>query len=241
MDKLQENESFFVEGSGKAVIAGDNGKVSLVHLQDCTMDLGCKMEEIFGGEGNFALYSFPTEKSAKFTFKNASMSLDLIKTTQGVDGDKKVVVFNSETVTVGADGTITPSKQDIETDSLVVSQNGSIIALTDGKAPEGVFGQKVDILYRYTMTDNAVGASVLTTSVPGFVTIYHESKPLKQKNGRVVKIYTTIYKARSDGQLKMDMKQKNAYAPELVFNAVDPEREDGRFVSFAVVDVTPAK
>ena len=58
----------------------------------------------------------------------------------------------------------------------------------------------------------------------------HPTKPIRQ--------YLTIYKARSDGSLKFDFNHKNAFAPELTFNIVDPERKDEKFWSYAVQDVT---
>ena len=215
MDNLKRTENFFVEGSGKAHVLGENGKYSLIHLQDMSIELTAKMEDIFGGEGIFALYNFPTEKGCNVKFTNASMSMEALSISQGIDMDKKAVVFKTETLTVGDAGEIVISETSILDDSLLVFKDNATVPVT-----------------------MAIGASVLTTSVPGYVTIYHESKPLKQKNGRIIKILTTIYKARCDGSLKLDFKHKNAFAPELSFSAVDPEREDGKFVTVSVMDVT---
>lgn len=99
-------------------------------------------------------------------------------------------------------------------------------------------GSSLEAFYDYTVTAGAIGTSVLTTSVPGYVTISHRSKPMKQKNGRVIRIYTKIYRARCDGTLKIDFKHKEAFAPELTFNMVDPERQDKKYISFTVRDCT---
>ena len=66
----------------------------------------------------------------------------------------------------------------------------------------------------------------------------HKSKPMKQKNGRIIRLYTTIYKARCDGSLTIDFKHKNAFAPELAFDIVDPEREDNKYIVFGIKDTT---
>lgn len=243
MDKLNVNESFFVEGSGHAVVRGENGKVGLMHLQDISIDLSSKMEDIFGGEGNFALYTYQTEKGVKITAKNASMSMDLVEVSQGVSAEKVVTLFDTAKITIGTAGEVAVTEATADPASFMVTVDGSVLNVTvaDGKATvdKANAGKAAEVFYRYTKSEDAVGASVLTTSVPGYVEFYHVSKPLKQKNGRIVKIYTTIYKARCDGSLKLDFKNKSAFAQELVFNAVDPEREDQKFVSFAVVDVTP--
>ena len=239
MSEIKKNENFFVEGSGKAVITGENGKLSLIHLQDMQLDLSSKMEDIFGGEGNFALFSYMTEKGAKATFTNASMSLEAFNLTQGTTQDKEATLFADETVKVGENGELPVAHADkADKSTFIVSDaDGNVVECVDGKVT-GHAGEKLNVFYTYTATVGAVGSSVLTTSVPGYVAIYHRSKPLKQKNGRVIRILTTIFKARSDGSLKLDFKHKNAYAPELVFNAVDPEREDKKFMSFTIQDVT---
>ena len=61
---------------------------------------------------------------------------------------------------------------------------------------------------------------------------------MKQKDGRIVRQHIVLYKTRSDGSLKFDFKHKNAFAPELKFNIVDPERADKRYWSYAVEDCT---
>ena len=240
MEGISKKENFFVEGSGKAVIVGDNGKLSLIHLQDMTLDLSSKMEDIFGGESLFPVFSYMSEKGAKATFTNASMSLEAFNLTQGTTQDKEATLFSDETVTVGAGGELAVAHAaTADKASFVVSdKDGNVLPVTGGNVDSAHNGEEVNVFYTYTATVGAIGASALTTSVPGYVSIYHRSKPMKQKNGRVVRILTTIYKARSDGSLKLDFKHKNAYAPELTFNAVDPEREDKKFMSFAIQDVT---
>lgn len=239
-DALKQNESFFVEGSGRAVLGGDTGRVSLMHLQSMNLDLSSKMEDIFGGESNLPVYQFQSEKSVKASFQNASMSLALFNASQGVEQSKKATLWEDEEVTVGAEGALTLSHTDVDNSTLkVFDADGVVIEVKDGPKVDATFaGKKVHAFYAYTTDVNAVGSDLLTTSVPGYVQIFHKSKPIKQKNGRIIRIFTTIYKARCDGSLKLDFKQKNAYAPELTFNAVDPEREDGKFMSMTVVDVT---
>lgn len=239
-EALKQNENFFVEGSGRAVIGGETGRVSLVHLQDMSLDLSSKMEDIFGGESNLPVYQYQSEKSVKAAFTNASMSLALFNASQGVEQAKNATLWEDEEVTVGEDGALTLSHTDgVDKATLkAFDADGKLVEVTDNKVSTTLKGTKLNVFYAYTTAVNAVGSDVLTTSVPGYVQIFHKSKPIKQKNGRIVRIYTTIYKARCDGSMKLDFKHKNAFAPELTFNAVDPEREDGKFMSMTVVDVT---
>lgn len=240
MDNITNKESFFVEGIGEAQVVGKDGKLSLIHLQNMSIELSSSMGKIFGGETNFPLYTYQEEKGVTVTFKNASWSLDMLNLTQGVSNDSKPTLFANEKVEVGADGSLPLTHlSDADMSSLTVTDDSNtILKVTDGKVDVAYAGTKVTALYNYTVSSGAIGSSVLTTSVPGYVRINHRSKAMPQKNGRIIRIYTTIYKARCDGSLTYNEEHKQAMAPELKFEAVDPERPDKKFISFSVVDVT---
>lgn len=241
MDEIKNKENFFIEGVGEAQVIGEDNKLSLIHLQDMKLELSSSMEKIFGGESNFALYTYQTDKGVTASFKNASWSLDMLNLTQGVKNDAKATLFANEKVTVGTNGEIVLTHAaDADMTTLVVTDmdNNVIPVNASGEVDASYAGKDVVAIYNYTTTTGAIGSSVLTTSVPGYVRINHRSKAMKQKNGRVVRIYTTIYKARCDGSMTYNEQHKQAMAPELKFEAVDPERADKKFISFSVVDVT---
>lgn len=241
MDSIKKNERFFVEGTGKAVVAGDNGKVGYIHLQDAQFEFSSKMEDIYGGESNTSLYSYQTEKSGTATFTNASMDARSVALTQGVGMATKPVLFAmDEEVTVGAEGTITLAHNDTaDMSTLYLSDDeGNIVTVADGKVETSLNGHKLLATYAYTANKNAVGVDVKSVSVPGYCAIFFRSKPMKQKDGRIVRQHIVLYKTRSDGSLKFDFKHKNAFAPELKFNIVDPERADKKYWSYTVEDCT---
>ena len=244
MSEVKLNRNFFVEGTGKAVVGGVNGKVGYIHLQNATFEFSSKMESIYGGLSNAALYSYQTEKDGKVTFQNASMDAQSVALTQGVNASKSAVVFAmEEKVLVGSNGDAKlahADTADLQT-LILATDEGVYVPYNNGKVDTAYVGKTLLASYAYTVNQNAVGVDVKTVSVPGYVTIFFESKPMKQKDGRIMKQYLTIYKARSDGSLKIDFKHKNAFAPELTFNVVDPERTDGKFWSYAVQDVTEAE
>ena len=241
MAEMKLNQKFFVEGVGKAIVGGTEGKVGYIHLQNANFEFSSKMENIEGGESNSPLFSYQTEKDGKVTFQNASMDAQTVALTQGVAAQKTAVVFAmDEEVTVGQDGSATlahAQTADLET-LILATDDGVYVPYKGGKVDTAYAGKKLLATYSYTVDKNAVGVDVKTVSVPGYVTIFFRSKAMKQKDGRVVRQYLTIYKARSDGSLKFDFKHKNAFAPELTFSIVDPERKDEKFWSYAVQDVT---
>ena len=241
MAEMKLNQKFFVEGVGKAIVGGTEGKVGYIHLQNANFEFSSKMENIEGGESNSPLFSYQTEKDGKVTFQNASMDAQTVALTQGVAAQKTAVVFAmDEEVTVGSDGTATlahASTADLET-LILATDEGVFVPYNNGKVDAAYNGKTLYATYAYTVSNNAVGVDVKTVSVPGYVAIFFRSKAMKQKDGRIIRQFLTIYKARSDGSLKIDFKHKNAFAPELTFNIVDPERKDEKFWSYAVQDVT---
>ena len=251
LSNINKTENFFVEGSGTAHVLGDNGKLSLIHLQNMNLELTSTMENIFGGESNFSLYSYNTEKGAKVTFTNASWNIDMMNLSQGVTSDTAPMFFYEDAATVSAAGVVTMAKNTIDWDSaLIYDSDNNVVEIGSHTTATGVqtatlldsdtyAGKSVTAFYNYTDdSSTGISTSLYTTGVPGFVTIYHKSKPMKQKNGRIIRIYTTIYKARCDGQMTFDFQHKNAFAPELAFDVVDPERADGKYISIAVKDTS---
>ena len=241
MAEVKLNRNFFVEGTGKAVVGGTNGKVGYIHLQNASFEFSSKMESIVGGESNTPLYEYQTDRDGKVTFQNASMDAQSVALTQGAPASKKAVVFAmDEEVKVGTDGAATlahADTADLET-LILATDEGVYVPYKDGKVDKSFAGKTLLATYAYTVENNAVGVDVTTVSVPGYVTIFFRSKAMKQKDGRIIRQYLTIYKARSDGSLKMDFKHKNAFAPELQFSIVDPERKNEKYWSYAVQDVT---
>ena len=249
LSNINKTENFFIEGSGTAHVLGDNGRLSLIHLQNMSLELSSTMENIYGGESNFSLYSYNTEKGAKVTFTNASWNLDIMNLTQGVKSDTSPVFFKQEDVATDGNGVLTVTNSAIDWSSALIydannnlveiSSYGSGTTITNATVGSGHGNETLTAFYTYTGdSSTGISTSLFTTGVPGFVTIYHKSKPMKQKNGRIIRVYTTIYKARCDGSMTIDFQHKNAFAPELAFECVDPERDDGKYITFGIKDTT---
>ena len=101
-----DKENFYIEGSGRAVILNDSGSLDLIHLQNMSLELSSTMEQIYGGESNFSLYSYQTDRGARVTFTNASMNINILNMVQGTQLDPKVVLFAEEKLTVTSEGKV---------------------------------------------------------------------------------------------------------------------------------------
>lgn len=223
MNPINETDSYFLEGTGTSFIENEKGVSSLIHLQSMTLDLSASMQKVYGGESNAPVYTYQDERGATLTMKNASMSMALMAATQGVEAKKEVAVFMDEDVEVAEDGTITTKHEPIAGTLRAYNiEDGSEIALTDGKATS-MAGKTVKVIYDYLDKDNTVGVEIMSTSIAGYVHIRYRSKVLPQKDGRKLRLIVDIPKARSDGSFKIDAQHKNAFAPEVKFEVVDPE------------------
>ena len=185
LGNISKTENFFVEGAGTALVLGENDRLNLIHLQDMTLELTSTMENIYGGESNFSLYSYNTEKGAKVSFTNASWNLDIMNLTQGTSSDTAAQFFNEEKYTVATDGTVAVTFSTIDWDSaLVYDSNNTRVAINSTSGTTCNVGaayanKTVTIMYPYTLsgtdTGTGISSSLYTTAVPGFVTIYHNA------------------------------------------------------------------
>ncbi len=244
---ISKKEKFFIEGSGTARIYGDEIKSHLIYLQDMTLEITASTDHVFNGVSDFSQYEYITEKTAKVTFTNASWSLTDVSLMQEAPPDAEVFDFVEETLSTNSEGVLTMSNQNIDRDSFMVfDSNDAVVPILDMDSGAGVCtldggysDQTVTAAYNY-IADSSTGisASVYTASIPRFVMIRHQSKPIFQNDGRYIRVITTIFKARSNGQWTFNLKHKTAFAPELTFDIIDPNRDDGRLMIFAIKDVS---
>lgn len=239
-------KSFFLNGVGNGYLLGNDGSLlPLMEMQDMTIEISSTMEQIYGGDGLFALSSFVKEKSTSFTFTNATFSLDMLKVGQGATISQGGEVFGNDTIVVTKGTGSLSVTANIDVASVVAVCDGVPLSRVVSNPSQGEFsvttggvltfadkeeGKVVDVRYIY-FDNNAETADILTTSVPGFVELHHKSSPLEQPDGTVIEVHTRIFKARSDGKIQIDFKRGTAFAPKMTFQSVDPRREDKKFVS----------
>lgn len=241
-------KNFFVNGVGTGyLIAKDGTLLPLMDMQDMTIEINSTMEQVYGGDALFAIYTYIKEKSAQFTFTNASFSLDMLKISQGATINTGGEVFGDDNILVTAGAGTLTAASGVDVSSVVVVEDvtGKVYSKVASSPSTGQFtvttggvmgfatadnGKELKVSYIFTDA-TAETADILTTSVPGFVELRHKSQPIEQPDGSKVEIHTRVFKARSDGKINIDFKRGNAYAPKMSFVSVDPQRNDKRFVS----------
>ena len=246
-----DSKNLVLYGIGTAYILGSDGKVQakLGSLQNMTIEITSTIEDVFGGDGLFPIFNFIKEKGANFKFTNACFDLDVVAASQGVAATAGGVALGHEEVEIKSNKAQLSISKDIDIDSVMVIVNDETLTKVDTLtsktkaftvASTGALQFSSDIAtgtaivdYIYAVTDGST-VDVLTTSVPGYVQLRHESFPTELPNGRKAVLTTIVYKARCEGGLSLDYTRGEAVAPELSFKSVDPGRVDKKFVSYSL-------
>lgn len=250
-------ESLVLHGVGEAILLDQNGKASatLMRLQSMSIEISSEFEDVYGGDSLFPFFNYIKSKSASFTFKDATLNLDVLAATQGAEVTEGGEAFGSEDVEVNSDTATLTITTGVLADSVAVIVGGKALKLNNSATTlaTGEFkasttgqltfatdeipdGETVHVSYVYEVADGTA-VHVKTTDVAGYVELRHISNPTELKDGTIVQVHTRVYKARCDGGFNIEQNRDGATAPEVTFKSVDPERADKRFVSYSVVKV----
>lgn len=246
-----DTKNLVLHGIGTAYILSADGTVQskLGNMQDMSIEITSTTEDVFGGDSLFPIFNFIKEKGATFKFTNAVFDLDTVAASQGTGVTSGGIALGHDEVKITSSATTLSITKGVDVDSVMVTVGDkSMKRVTDVSTGTDCFkvtdkgaitfssnvttGTAV-VDYVYTVDDGST-VDVLTTSVPGYVELRHESFPTELEDGRKVVLTTRIYKARCEGGLTLDYKRGEAVAPQLSFKSVDPKRADHKFVSYSV-------
>lgn len=247
-------DNLVLHGVGEAYLLSPDGKIAtrLSKMQSMSIEVTSESEDVYGGDSLFPILNFIKSKSAQFKFKNALFDMNVLSATQGSAVQTGGEISAFEKVNVTNHTATLNHTTNVEVDSVIVINNGinmkRVTSTPTGDTEFSVtesgaltFGDTfedttVDVSYIYT-DNNAVSVDVKTSDVPGFVELRHASKVITMKDGKKYQVYTRVYKAVCDGSFSLEYTRDGAVAPEVSFKSVDPERADGKFVSYSVVEV----
>lgn len=251
---MAKTKNLVLHGVGEAYLLSNDGKIAtrLSKLQSMNIEVTSETEEVYGGDGLFPIFSYIKSKSANFKFKDALFNMNVLSATQGAEletggevnaiesisvtnhaGKLKVtkgVVVDSVLVISGDVNMKRVEGTPVGTNEFSVTETGALAFATNFE------DTAVEVSYVYK-EDTGVSVNVKVDDVPGFVELRHVSKPIKYTDGKTYQIHTRVFKAICDGGFNLEYTRDGAVAPEVTFKSVDPEREDGRFVSYSLVEV----
>lgn len=246
-----DSKNLVLYGIGTAYMLGSDGKVQakLGSLQNMTIEITSTIEDVFGGDSLFPIFNFIKEKGANFKFTNACFDLDVVAASQGVTAEEGGIALGHEEVSISAKKANLSITKNVDIDSVMVMYNDKVLTKVDSLVDktssftvtaagalnfsDDITTGKATVDYIYTVADGST-VDVLTTSIPGYVQLRHESFPTELPDGRKAVLTTVVYKARCEGGLSLDYSRGEAVAPELSFKSVDPGRLDKKFVSYSL-------
>ena len=236
------NKGLLLHGIGAGVLKSVTGKIAeMTTSQSMSMNITATMEDVYGGDGLFPLYTYVSKKEGNVEIKNAEFKLSQVQITQGTKittGSKRNyrVLLTKEDEQLIKDVSLTgveviavvgPDGQDASA-AVTVTDDG---AVTFGEAAvEGEYA----VWFKAT-DENSVRTEMLKNAMPE-VSTFNWMFTTEDSEGNKYQIDIYARRVRADGELKIETERDKATTPSLKVKILDPG--DGHD-DFAVVTVTP--
>lgn len=247
-------------GSFMAKRVAKDGKgievVTLGTLQDLKIDLNVEIEDIFGGDGLFAIDTLVKSKSIEITATDAKFDLDALQLMMGSTVQEQVedyvwVLGEQQTAT---EGTASGDPAEIVPDFMdsifgdgnfalrLKDSNTLLKKVTTVPAKEDEFQVEVDkilvheslanqdFVLNYVREQVVDMVDILVDEVPFPVHVIHHGSFL-QKDGSYGGIETELYSCVAKGTFSIDAQRASASSSSIALQIIDPERADGKLGS----------
>lgn len=242
----------------KKVAADGKGRevVILGSLQDLRITLNTEIEDIFGGDGLFAIDTITTSKGIEVTATDAKFDLATVELMYGStvkdDVDSYVWVLNEQQeakagingaiVNLAFKGTIYHKDPGV---SIRNKDKNSLLTEVDfvmGEVPEeGEFmfdavNREIILnpacegevfIINYKREEKVDMVDLLADEIPFPVHVIHHGSFL-QKDGTFAGIETELYACRAQGSFSIDAARATASSSAVSLKMIDPERADGK-------------
>lgn len=239
-------------GVGNAILRDftDLSKIiALTKLKNLSIDTSSNEEKIYAGDDPYPWASFPKDKAIKITADNVSFDMKVLSATQGVDYVTGVSTMTEiSNIIIPEDGIVmlgyVPNDGTLSIDDYVSVADIASVATgkyfqdtTDKK--KLIFsvddkGKEITIIYERPTGDNAQIMSIMKESLSKPFKFIHRI-PIYDNNNKIVgNAQLTIYKCRSNNAFTFNYQQYTAFAPKIEFEALNPQRPDGKLWDFVI-------
>lgn len=237
--------------------------VTLGTLQDLKIDMNVELEDIFGGDGFFAIDTLVKSKSIEITATDAKLDLNQLQLMMGSNVSEKVADY---VWVLNEQGTIatnyyTPEFGGIGSKNTVYGAGNFSVRLKDDNtlltkvntAPTNAsqfrydatngrlqFHSSVngaDIMVNYQREETVDLVNILAEEVPFPVHVIHHGSFL-QKDGTYGGIETELYQTIAKGTFSIDAQRAAASTSSVQLQVLDPERPDGKLGSIKRYNTT---
>jgi len=254
---FEMNRKMVIKGVGTLMAKricpnGEKELITLGTLQDLRIDLSTEVEDVFGGDGLFAIDNLVTSKAVTITGTDAKFDLNAISLMMGSsieNGEANVWALNEKQV-VQANNTIVlkhplsdlqmpyelPPEESI---TLRLERNNKVIPRedfdveTEGDVttvtinnPAVKLNDVVIVAYQYKVNDVSM-ANILSNEIPFPVHVIHHGS-FQQKDGTMQDIETEFYACQARGTFSIDAQRATASSSAIELQVLDPERPDGK-------------
>lgn len=230
--------------------------ITLGTLQDLKIDLNVEIEDIFGGDGLFAIDTLVKSKSIEITATDAKFDLDAMQLMMGSTVQEQVedYVWVLGEQAVAVDGAIPVEYGDSVHGkgnfAVRLKDSNTLLKEVDGvPAGEGEFqfdgGEIIvdatydnsDFVFNYQRTQIVDMVEILVDEVPFPVHVVHHGSFL-QKDGTFAGIETELYSCQAKGSFSIDAQRASASSSQVALGIIDPERADGKLGSIKRYETT---
>jgi hypothetical protein len=254
------NKKMVIKGVGTLLAKricpdGEKELITLGTLQDLKIDMNIEIEDVFGGDGLFAIDNVVTAKAITVTGTDAKFDLNAISLMMGsniTNGEGNVWALNEKQV-VQDNNTIVlkhpisdlqlpyelhPEESitlRLEKNNRVIPKDAFDIETTEDittitiNHPDVSIGDVVIASYQYKVKDMSA-ADILADEVPFPVHIIHHGS-FQQKDGTKQDIETELYACQARGTFSIDAQRATASSSAIELQVLDPERPDGKIGS----------
>lgn len=254
------NRKMIIKGVGTLLAKricpnGEKELITLGNLQDLRIDLATEAEDVFGGDGLFAIDDIITSKAISITATDAKFDLNAVSLMMGSDitngpgnawalNEKHMVQSNNTIVLKNTvsdlqmpyelhpEESITlrleRNNKVIPKDAFEVSTLEDITTVTINH-PDVDIGDVVIASYQYKVEDMSI-ADLLADDVPFPVHVIHHGS-FSQKDGTKQSVETELYACKARGTFSIDAQRATASSSAIELQVIDPERPDGKLGS----------
>lgn len=227
--------------------------ITLGTLQDLKIDLNVEIEDIFGGDGLFAIDTLVKSKSIEITATDAKFDLDALQLMMGSTVQEQVddyvwVLGEQQTAVAGSgvaeitpeymssifgDGNFSVRLKDSNTLLTKVNQtpaNDTEFYVNSGVIEVDASLANHEFVINYVREQVVDMVDILVDEVPFPVHVIHHGS-FQQKDGSFGGIETELYCCRAKGTFSIDAQRASASSSSIALQIIDPERADGKLGS----------
>jgi hypothetical protein len=242
---------YYLDGPGEVLVTAVDFDFANPDVKKILIGSTCKnasiqgsatLEPVTGGRSLFPRRKILTDRALTFSMEDCEMDFRYLSMTQGED----IVVGVANAWAFGEDEQYTiPSATAYTVTLKHIPLAGTLAVLfDDGKigdpvaiAPAATLEFQVtaavvtfNAVYQYAGGATSSKVSTLSTSLPKAVKIIHKQTTYNSDNVVTGTQYVELFKVQPSPEFEEAYAEKQAYAPKLTFELIDPQRADKKIM-----------